>query len=168
VLARLTVPFADASAGQLSWDLSPATGPALAAMSVVVGEATLRLAVLGASHQVDAQLGGVPLCVESVTCETGGRSPLPKRAERAIGGVHYRFTSRVERLDEEALSARAHALRCRLATDPHALVASFPGYHDALTGVAARSHSAGVRWRTWHAYPATGELVRTSTTVVRR
>lgn len=166
--ARLTVPFADASAGQLGWGLFPAATSPLATIAVRFGTATLHLAVLGASHQVEARLDGASPCFESVTCEGGGLSPLPCAAERDLEGLHYRFSTVVERLCEAAFSARADALRARLAPDPQALVASFPGHADALTGVAARRHGPGVAWSTWHAYPATGELVRTSTWLAPR
>ncbi len=165
--ARLTVPFADSSAGQLTWVLSPAAAPALASISVVVGRAVLRLSVLGASHQVDARLAGSAWCVESVTCEGGGLSPLPDLVERDLGGLQYRFESSVARLSEQGFATRARELRRRLAADRRALVASFPGHPDAVTALAAAAHRDGVGWRTWHAYPATRELVRTTTRLVR-
>lgn len=166
--ARLTVPFADASAGQLHWGLAAAGAPPLAAIAVVCGSATVSLAVLGASHQVEARLDGASVCVESVTCQSGGVWPLPKVTERDLGGFQYRFSSVVERLGGDVLSARARALRCRLGPEPDALVASFPGHPDALTAVAARPEGPGVAWETWHAYPTTGELVRTVTRLVPR
>jgi len=168
VFAKLTVPFADVRAGELTWALSPAATPPLAAISVVVDGAVLRLAVLGASHQVEAQLPGAPACVESVTCDGVGLTPLPGAAERDLGPLHYRFSSVVEPLDEEAFSSRIRALRLRLVSDSRALVASFPGHPDALTGLVAQAGPRGVAWRTWHAYPLTGELVRTSTRLAWR
>ncbi len=166
MLARLAVPFADSSATDLSWGLSPAAGPPLVAISVVVGAVELRLGILGASHQVDARLSGSTICVESLTCQGRARSPVPDMAERDLGHFHYRFRSRIEHMHEDALSLRAEVLRQRLAPDPRALIASFPGHPDAVTGLAARAHGRGVAWRTWHAYPGTGELVRTSTRLV--
>jgi len=63
VLAQLTVPFVDVCAGELTWALSPAATMPLAAISVTVDGAVLRLAILGASHQVEALLAGAPACV---------------------------------------------------------------------------------------------------------
>ena len=168
MFAQLTVPFADVRAGELSWALSPAATPPLAAITVTVDGAVLRLAVLGASHQVEARLPGAPACVESVTCHGSGLTPLPGAAERDLGALRYRFSSLVEPLDEETFAARVRALRLRLASDPRALVASFPGHPDALTGLVAQAEPRGVSWRTWHAYPLTGELVRTSTRLAWR
>lgn len=166
MLARVTVPFADSSATQLRWRLSPAAARPLVATSVLVGGLELRLTVLGASHQVEAQLGGGLVCVESVTCEGGSPPSLPGRAERQLGDFHYRFSSVIEHLDEQTLSLRALRLRSRLALDAQALLAFFPGHPHAVTALAVRSHGRGTAWRTWHAYPATGELVRTSTRLV--
>lgn len=168
MLARLSVPFADTRAGELTWALAPAAALPLAAISVAIDGWTLRLVVLGASHQVEAHLSGTAACVESVTCEGTGPPLLPDTAARDLGALRYRFTSRVERLDDEALASRARGLRQRLAPDPLALVASFPGHPDALTGLVARTDSRGVAWRTWHAYPVTGELVHTSTQLAQR
>jgi hypothetical protein len=168
VFAQLTVPFVDVCAEKLTWALTPAATRPLAAISVTVDGAALRLAVLGASHQVEARLPGAPPCVESVTCHGSGLTPLPGAAERDLGPLHYRFSSLVEPLDEDAFTARVRALRLRLASDPRALVASFPGHPDALTGLVAQGNPRGVAWRTWHAYPLTGELVRTSTRLAWR
>ena len=168
MLARLTVPFADASAGQLTWSLAPADVSPLAAISVALDGAVVRLAVLGSSHQVEASLPGAAACVESVTCDGAGPAFFPGAEERDLEGLHYRFSSRVERLDDRAFAARARRLRLRLGPDPRALIASFPGHPDALTGLVARVDGRGVAWRTWHAYPRTGELVRTATRLARR
>lgn len=168
MLARIAVPFADACAGQLTWALAPATAPPLATLSVALDGAVVRLAVLGASHQVEASLPGAVACVESVTCEGGDPPFFPGAQERDLGGLFYRFSSRVERFDDAAFAACARRLRLRLSPDPRALVASFPGHPDALTGLVARVDGRGVAWRTWHAYPLTGELVRTSTRLARR
>lgn len=168
MLARLTVPFADACAGQLTWSLAPAAASPLAAISVALDGAIVRLSVLGASHQVEASLPGAAACVESVTCDGAGPPFFPGAEERHLGGLHYRFSSSVERLDDTAFASYARRLRLRLGPDPRALVASFPGHPDALTGLVARVDGRGVGWRTWHAYPVTGELVRTSTRLGRR
>lgn len=167
MLVQLAVPFADASAVHLRWLLCASNARPLATMSLGLGEVELHLAVLGASHEIEARLpGGGPACVESVTCDAAAGSSLPERAERDLGRFRYRFRSLVVRLDAEALSSRARALHQRLAPDRRALVASFPGHPDALTGLAARPFARGVAWWTWHIYPASGEVVRTSTRLV--
>ena len=168
MLARLTVPFADVCAGQLTWSLGPADADPLAAISVALDGAVVRLSVLGASHQVEANLPGAAACVESVTCGGAGPPFFPGAEERDLGGLRYRFSSRVEHFAEEDFATRARRLRLRLTPDPRALVASFPGHPDALTGLVARVDGRGVAWRTWHAYPLSGELVRTSTRLARR
>ena len=167
MLARLSVPFVDASAGQLTWGLVPATGPPLARISVSLRGADVDLTVLGASHQVMARVGEVT-CVEAVTCGGIGLSPLPRRAARDLPGLRYSVSSSVERLDPETFTGRARRLREDLGPEPRALVGSFPGHPDALTALLARADGEGVVWQTWHAYPLTGELVLTTTRLGRR
>ena len=168
MLARLTVPFADVRAGHLTWALAAAGTRPMATISVVVAGTDVTLIVLGASHQVEAHLPGAEPCVESVACGDAGRPPLPDTAGCDLGTLRYRFRSRVQRLEEDVFTTRACELRSRLAPDPLALVASFPGHSHALTGLVVRADSRGVAWQTWHAYPVTGELVHTSTQLVRR
>jgi hypothetical protein len=55
----------------------------------------------------------------------------------------------------------------RLARDPDALVGVFPGLPNAFTGIRCRAIGAVLSWETWHAYPQTGELVRTKSALVR-
>ena len=67
-------------------------------------------------------------------------------------------------------SEQVAALRADLADDPYALVGVFPGDPDAVTALAVRPAppAGAVRWRTWHAYPQTNELVLTETMVALR
>lgn len=132
----------------------------------------LRLRLLGASHQVvvDAPAGRL---VETVACLPGRRAALPAAAEDA--GTGYRFTARVLRLAPRTLRDQVADLRRELADDERALVGVFPGDPEALTAlhaVAARADAPGgsaeIAWRTWHAYPQTGELVQTATTITVR
>jgi hypothetical protein len=119
--------------------------------------------------------------VETVACLPGRRPELP--AVLADPATGYRFTARVLRPDSATMSARTAALRRELAEDPYALIGVFPGGPEAIT--ALRLHRAGIRtrldgvgdigagaigageigWRTWHAYPQSGELVETETVV---
>jgi hypothetical protein len=41
-------------------------------------------------------------------------------------------------------------------------VGAFPGSPDALTVLSARPLATGWSWRSWHVYPAGGEVVRTT------
>ena len=161
MLARLSVPYADVSAADLSWALSGAGAiPALASVDVVLGSASVRLSVLGASHEVVATIGPAT-CTEVVACGVGG--PLPPSATRRLGPLRYRMASEVLRLDAGELARRTAGLRHRLAGDERALVGAFPGHAEAVTALETGGDERGVEWRTWHAYPATGELVITAT-----
>ena len=162
MLADLAVPYADVSAADLSWALSAAGMPALASVDVVLGEASVRLTVLGASHEVVAKIGSIA-CTEVIACGVAAGAPLPASVARDLPGLRYAFRSTVLRLPADGLAGCTRALRAELGLDGHALVAAFPGHAQAVTALAVRGDSALLRWRTWHAYPATGELVVTAT-----
>ncbi len=162
MLADLAVPYVDVSAADLSWALCAAGMPALASVDVALGSASVRLTVLGASHEVVVRMASTT-CTEVIACGVAGGAPLPASVTRNLPGVRYAFTSTVLRMDGAALAGRTAALRSRLALDDQALVASFPGHAEAVTALAVRSGGEGLRWRAWHAYPATGELVMTAT-----
>ena len=166
MLAHLVVPYVDACAADLSWALSSTGLPPLASIDVAVGRAEIRLTVLGASHEVVATIG-TATCTEALACGVGG-GPLPASAARDVPGLRYRFASTVLRLSPAELARRTARLRARLAPDGRALVAAFPGHSEAVTALAVRGEGPMLRWRTWHAYPVTGELVVTATCVVAR
>lgn len=143
MLVSLDIPYADSTAGDLSFALGL---PLLPALHVHRLSEDLELRLLGASHQVVA--GGL---VETVACLPGRPAHLPP----SVDDPGYRFTATVTRLDRAVTAA----LWRDLAGDPRALVGVFPGDPDAVT--ALRADDRG--WQTWHAYPQTGELVVTRT-----
>jgi hypothetical protein len=102
---------------------------------------------------------------ETVACLPGRPPELPGAAHDEATG--HRFTAEVLRLDRAELTDRVAGLRRELAGDPYALVGVFGADPDAVTALAVRpdcpAGTAG--WRTWHAYPQTGELVLTETVV---
>jgi hypothetical protein len=157
LLVRLEAPYADTTAGDLSFALGLPEQPALHVLEIPA--AGLRLRLLGASHQVVL----ADRCVETVACLPGRPPSLPAAVEDA----GYRFAATVHRLEPAALSQAVARLRERLAGDPYALVGVFPGDRDAVTALHARVGRDSAGWRTWHAYPQTGELVITRTEVDR-
>jgi hypothetical protein len=155
VLVSIDAPYADTTAGDLCFALGLPEQPALHVLDLPpVG---LRLRLLGASHQV--VLAG--RCIETVACLPGRPPSLPASVQDGA----YRFAAAVYRLDRAAMSRAVARLRDRLAGDPYALVGVFPGDRDAVTALRARAGAGRTRWRTWHAYPQTGELVATRTEV---
>lgn len=179
MLVSLDAPYVDTSAGDLSLALG---GPELPALHVLdldlPGGCRLRLRLLGASHQVllhpaapagtatptGTATSGAAL-TETVACLPGRRPELPATVHQPADG--YTFTATVLRPAAGGLSSRVAALRADLADDPYALVGVFPGDPDAVTALAVAPDPTGglVRWRTWHAYPQTNELVLTETVV---
>ncbi|BCB77596.1 DUF2617 family protein [Phytohabitans flavus] len=145
MLVHLDTPYADTTAGDLSFALGLPELPALHVLRLP----GLELRLLGASHQVVWTAAGGARCVETVACLPGREPHLPSTLDSA----GYRFESTVEEIDA------ASALWAELAADPQALVGVFPGDPNAVT--ALRADPQG--WRTWHAYPQTGELVTTRT-----
>jgi len=162
VLADLSVPYADVTASDLSWALYSAGMPALASVEVVLGAASVRLTVLGASHEVVARIGSTG-CTEVIACGVAAGAPLPASLTQDLPGLRYELSSAVLQLDAGRLARCTESLRSLLEFDGHALIAAFPGHAEAVTALAVRGDDRRLHWRTWHAYPATGELVMTAT-----
>ncbi|GGM02245.1 MULTISPECIES: DUF2617 family protein [Micromonospora] len=168
MLVTLDTPYVDTSAADLSLALGDAERPALHVLDLVLpGPVELRLRLLGASHQVLLRTAGTELS-ETVACLPGRPPELPDAAYDEAAG--HRFTASVLRLAPAELSARVAELRAELADDPYALVGVFGGDVDAVTALSVRRDppAGAAGWRTWHAYPQTGELVLTETVVALR
>ncbi|AVT28536.1 DUF2617 domain-containing protein [Plantactinospora sp. BC1] len=174
MLVTLHTAYEDTTAAELSHALDTPEQPALHLLDLGLAHlgrpgTRLQLRLLGASHQVVLE-GPAGNLIETVACLPGRRPELP--ATLADPATGYRFTARVRRLAAAEMSARAARLRRDLADDPYALVGVFPGGPDAITAlrVARRADpggdgTGGIGWRTWHAYPQSGELVETETVV---
>ncbi|WP_051712869.1 DUF2617 family protein [Spirillospora albida] len=166
MLATLDVPYADARADALSFALDLPRMDALAVLAVERGGTAVEFRLLGTSHQVFAG----PLS-ETVACLPGTADPLPAGAARAVGGWTYRFAaSTAVHADDAAFAAAVEDVRTRLAGRDDALLGTFPGARHAVTALALESGgpgSAGLGWRTWHAYPQTREIVMTRSRLVR-
>ncbi len=161
----LTVPYADVRAADLTLELGLAPVPALEVLRVPLGLGVLELRLLGHSHQARAELPGAAFS-ETVRCAPGARGGLPARSADTAGPWAYAFFAAVEPLDPRALQA----LAARVAADPHGLGGNFGADPGALTALRAAPRpdagagagaAAGLAWETWHAYPQSGELVRT-------
>ncbi|BCB90254.1 DUF2617 family protein [Phytohabitans suffuscus] len=149
MLVRLDTPYADTTAGDLSFALGLPELPALHVLRLP----GLELRLLGASHQVIWTTVDGERCVETVACLPGRDPRLPP----AVDSPGYAFSSTVEPLPGVPPWRE-------LAADPRALVGVFPGDPNAVT--ALRAQESG--WCTWHAYPQTGELVTTRTRLGER
>ncbi|GAB7049429.1 DUF2617 family protein [Catenuloplanes indicus] len=155
MLVDLTLPYADTTAADLSFALGMPPAPALHVLEIP--ELGLQLRLLGASHQV--MMGELS---ETVACLPGQRPDLPG----TVTDERYRFAAEIRTLTPAEMSAEVSRLRAELSGHPHGLVGQFPGDPDAITALLAYPDGAdAVGWRTWHAYPQTGELVETTTSV---
>ena len=165
MLAQLDVPYFDASADALVWQLDAPLQPALARRRVERVRWSLDLRLLGASHQVVLRPadGGAAGCSELVACRPGAQGRLPASVIEDRGGVRYGFRSSVTSLTAEELAVQAEELVARLASRDDALVGAFPGSPHAVTAIEATD--AG--WRTWHVYPQARQVVATETVVER-
>lgn len=160
--ARIAAPFADSRAA----DLSLAHGlNRLPALGTLVVEPGVELRVLGASHQVVLDVGGRSWS-ETVACLPGRGGELPARTETLAHDLVARFEARCTRLTDAELAGRVAALRHRCEEHTRALLGVFPGSPLAVTALLVGDR--GLWWRTWHAYPQTGELVETRTVVAVR
>lgn len=167
--AAVSTPYADTRAADLSWSVEHPDLAALATLELTepgTGR-LLQLRILGASHQVLLRDGtGLDACRETVACVPGRPSGLPDTTRRELDSAAYTFSARVERLTGTAFVDYVDGLRTRLADDPRALVAEFPGSPYAVTALRARLDADRAAWTTWHAYPQAGEIVVTDTEVV--
>jgi hypothetical protein len=170
VEAQLRVPFRDTAADDLVWRLGEPRRPALATLELEVAGGRLELRLLGSSHQVvftaPPSAGARTVVSEVVACGAGAPG-LPAAAERVVDGWAYEFRAMTHRLAADRFGPRVDKLVARLAGHPDAIVGRFPGSPQAVTALLAGPGpgGAGVRWRTWHAYPQDGRLVSTATTV---
>jgi hypothetical protein len=173
VLIEVHQPYVDVSAGDLSLTLGAPVAPALEILRATVGGFEIELRLLGCSHQ--ALVGGGAELSETVACVPGVAGSLPRR--RTDGA--YDFRARVEHHDAAGYAARAAAVLRRAAGDPLALAGLFaaaPGAGDAggarmpaftALAVAPLARDRGIAWMTWHAYPQSGEIVITASSMER-
>ncbi|ASW53029.1 DUF2617 family protein [Plantactinospora sp. KBS50] len=164
MLVDLDTPYADTTAADLSLALDGPVRPALHVLTLEVPPATVRLRLLGASHQVLIETAGASRS-ETVACLPGQPPALPREMETDDG--RYLFRARVLRLEPAELTDRVDTLRATLADDGYALLGVFPGDPCAVTALRLEPECDGhtLRWETWHSYPQTGELVHTETAV---
>lgn len=173
--ASISTPFVDTSAADLVWTLEHTLIDPLATRALRVPGARVELRVLGASHQVVVDLESTRgELVETVACLPGLPGGLPDGLTRpgpateGSGPVEYRFDSLVESLPRAELDHRVERLHGDVADSPDGLLVAFPGDPLAITALHllhAPEYGATVGWRTWHAYPQSGELVTTTSTV---
>lgn len=165
--ASIAAPFADSRAADLRLAHGLARLPALGVHRVAVLGGRIELRVLGASHQVVADVGGGRWS-ETVACLAGHDGTLPESDETVDGALRCRFVARCCRLEPSEFAARVRELRQRCDRRRDALVAIFPGSPLAVTVLLGSAASGGARWQSWHAYPQTTELVETTSLVTPR
>ncbi|TQN32795.1 uncharacterized protein DUF2617 [Haloactinospora alba] len=161
----LNAEFADTRASDLVWTLEEPELAPLAKLTVPLGACRAELRILGASHQVVLHRNGHTPLVETVACLPGREGELPPHVETTPAGAGtYTFTSEVAVLAWTEFTERVDRVRAAAGYDPHSVVASFPGNPYAVTTLTVQPPEEGqLRWRTWHGYPNTGELVTTTT-----
>ncbi|MGW0559913.1 DUF2617 family protein [Streptomyces sp. NPDC003016] len=167
MLTTLKTAYTDTRAADLAWALGLGPLPALAALDLRLGGATIQLRLLGASHQVLLEEDG-SACSETVACMSGTSAPLPLGVAKRLGAWEYEFAARVETLSQGQFAGRAQELLALVAEHPHGLAGTFPGSPHAFTAMLAQRYEGQVRWRTWHAYPQEGRLVATRSRVGTR
>ncbi|GAA1116437.1 DUF2617 family protein [Nocardiopsis metallicus] len=166
--ASISAPFVDTKADDLVWTLNHPLVEPLAVRTVTVSGLEVELRVLGASHQVVLRpASDAGELVETVACLPGVPGRLPGNAEHPLPGVgDYRFDSTVESLPRAELTRRVAEVHDQTSDSPGGLLVAFPGDPLAITALHLTSGSgSSLRWRTWHAYPQSDELVTTTTTL---
>ena len=165
-VVHLAVPFVDTSAAALRWHLDDRPRTALAVRSVRLGVVDVELRVLGASHQVIVRDGDASVG-ELVACGEEGAT-LPATRCQELDCHTYALASTVRRGTGATIHRAVNRLVRAATRHERAVVAAYPGDVDAVTAIAVDATVTGLRWRTWHAYPRTGELVVTRTVLERR
>lgn len=178
MLAAIAVPYADTSAAELSWALGLDSLPAQAEIVVRQGALSVALKVLGASHQVELRRAGEDgtaaelVLTETVACLVGEPAGLPEVTTRPVPGGQYTFESAVLTYQPAQFAAVVADLRDRLEGEESSLVGVFGDQSEAVTALRAvpptrdGGRDRGTGWRSWHAYPQTGEIVLTRSEVV--
>lgn len=159
----LTTPYLDTDADQLSFTLGHPACEALAVRDLTIGGLGVQLRLLGASHQVFA--GPVR---ETVACLPGVEGGLPDAAARDFDDWSYFFSSRVRPFTAAEFSEQVQRIRSRSDEHPQALYGIFPGSPEAVTAMTVERQSTGLRWRTWHTYPQSRQIVATRTRLEAR
>lgn len=165
MLVTIDTPYADTTAADLSFALGLPPQPALHVLDLEFGGVTLHLRLLGASHQVLCRSGPAVTLSETVACLPGRPPALPATVKE----IGYRFEAHSLRLARAEFAVRVAGIRRAVAAAPTGLLGVFPGGPDAVTALVAYARpGGGAGWRTWHAYPQSGELVSTVTEVTPR
>lgn len=154
-IASLAVPYVDSRPSDLAFALGLVAQPALLTKELVFGEARIELRLLGMSHQV--LITGSGRLSETVACVEGG-TEVPSH----FANDGYDFESSITRLDHNDFDAQVSLLLDQLNSNDTALAASFPGSHQAVTGLEVTAmNEDGATWQTWHAYPQEFSIVHT-------
>lgn len=166
--ASIATAFADSRAADLSLAYGLAPLPALSTHLVALPGARVELRVLGASHQVVLQIGGTHWS-ETVACLPDRRGRLPSHDQVDSGPLCSRFRAGCQRLSPARFAEQVRVVARRCEQHPRALVGAFPGSALAITALLVDHRVPDeVSWRSWHAYPQSGELVTTVSVVVPR
>ena len=169
VEAQLRVPYRDTAADELVWRLGEPRRPALATLDLEVAGGGSSCGCSAAPTRSSSPLRRA---VAGRRVRGRGLRDWALRASRRppngwwTAGT-YEFRAVTHRLPPARFGPRVDGLVARLAGHPAAIVGRFPGFAPCGHGPAGRPRPrrAGVRWRTWHAYPQDGRLVSTATTV---
>jgi len=171
---HLDVPFANTTAHSLGYALGYEAVDTLASLLVPCPalDGTIELGILGASHQITLRnAADEAIGVETLACTVA--SPVPPVNDAVVGGLPYQFICRVHEVTQARLHAFAATLVLTLATEPHGVIATFPGEPQAITGihldsispVSGGTNPLRLRWRSWHLYPGERTVVSTLTRV---
>ena len=169
--AVLRVAYADTRADELSFALDLPSQPALRTHLVPLGDIGVELRILGYSHQVVVTgVDGKVVLTETVARLPGapGVLALPEKHEESreigsAGRLRYSIATSVTSLSG---TPGIHGLMAELDAAQRGILGVFPGHPHAFTGLLAAPAEPGARWRSWHAYPATDELVSTCSSLV--
>jgi hypothetical protein len=168
MLVELDVPFVDAKAADLALALGAPRQDAVSVLSLSCGGYQVELRLLGCSHQALISADGYELS-ELVACQADASGPLPAAAAERRGGRSYEFAASTRVLSRTDYAALAQSVTNGVAALDQGLVGTFPAPDGAFTALRFTSDPSGdlIKWKTWHGYPQTDEIVLTESQIAR-
>jgi hypothetical protein len=167
VLVQLEVPFVDVRAADLALALGAPEQRAVSTLRLKRNGYVAELRLLGCSHQALVSADDYEFS-ELVACLPGANGPLPSRATDTTNGRRYEFRAETSRLSPGEYAAEASSLTEAVANLDDGLVGTFPRPAGAFTALRVKTPGdESLVWETWHGYPQTGEIVFTSSRIIR-
>lgn len=162
MIAELSVPYIDVSAGDLTF-ATDAPDIEILDELVVANDAGVHLSLrlLGASHQTVMTLPTGSTMAETVAYRPGLPARLPAQHTQSKDGWAHRFSCETQVLTPEEFSEFSQRTHYRARDNPLLLIGVFGNEPDAFTALEVTTLRP-LSWHTFHTYPQYGQVVATA------